>query len=999
MNQVHIAETISKSIKEAKWLLIEYKNVQEDIKEFWVSISGINSEKKSFEILMYNMNKDGSVKNGWIFFDSILRAEIIEGTTYEVPLFLKEQIDRDIKKLGWLHFDGYDNNILNYLEECYKYDNDPYQEDFNLIEGIDFDTLRRNNIYQLNEIQFHLIAKDIYNMALNQRKRKIQQLALNVLSISEENKLYVVAYRQVLLDVEKKQLSLAKELSFNKSFLIDENKKSLSYYLDIDPDEFCNEYESNSDQYKENLAANLQNGESLDEKPYLMILRRDMTVNLKKTFNGINQLKNNNQLTKPLNAFFGNSTVNNDAKPQTQICLKDNKFNIDQLRVVFNAMRNPITYVQGPPGTGKTATIINIVLSAFINQQTVLITSNNNKPVNEIYDKLKFFHNRDLVPFPILRLGRKDDNLKALKKIALLYDQSKKIIIKDYALNKSKSSLTRNFKKLNDLLINYEKRLELAERLDVLKGLTKGLKEVRVSNALLIEQQKLEEEYHQIGEIKDEDVMKLTFIADDSKDDFHFMRYLYYKSFEYIKKLDNGYKWLFDIIKLPENTPEEELDKNKKLINSLNDQAKLNKLLEAFPFIVTTNLSSNKLGDAKPSFDLCIMDEAGQCNIATSLISIIRGKRLVLIGDQNQLQPVVVLDDNRNRGLMKKYYISEEYDYCDNSIIKLMQEKDKVSPFILLRYHYRCGRKIIQYSNQRYYNNQLSIKTALSANQLELHPVVTEGAQELRNTSYQEAAEIVDTIVKNKYQDVGIITPFRNQASLINKLLIKRNIEGIEAGTIHSFQGDEKKVIIFSTAITQATSDKTYSWVSDNKELINVAVTRAKDKFILVGDDSIIDNKANQKDNDLNSLIKHVKTEGTYVVPPRRGTEYLGLKQYDTTKEAEFLKTIQHIMTTVEDLEVKTKVKISTVFSKEYINNNDLYYTGEFDFVIYDANTKFPVLIFEIDGNEHIINQRSVNNDRLKEETTRINNIPIIRIPNNYVKRYELVKRMLLDIY
>lgn len=70
------------------------------------------------------------------------------------------------------------------------------------------------------------------------------------------------------------------------------------------------------------------------------------------------------------------------------------------------------------------------------------------------------------------------------------------------------------------------------------------------------------------------------------------------------------------------------------------------KLLEnVFPIIITTNISSARLGTANHTFDLVIMDEAGQCNCATALLPIARAKQLLLVGDTNQLKPVVVLED------------------------------------------------------------------------------------------------------------------------------------------------------------------------------------------------------------------------------------------------------------------------------------------------------------------------------------------------------------------
>ena len=125
--------------------------------------------------------------------------------------------------------------------------------------------------------------------------------------------------------------------------------------------------------------------------------------------------------------------------------------------------------------------------------------------------------------------------------------------------------------------------------------------------------------------------------------------------------------------------------------------------------VICTNLSCDKLGSPKPQFDLVIMDEAGQCNIASSLIPIVRGSSLLLVGDTNQLQPVTVIETNVNENLMEKYGVSEEYDYVHNSILSTMLRKDNNSKNILLRYHYRCGKKIANFVNQRFYGKKLKL--------------------------------------------------------------------------------------------------------------------------------------------------------------------------------------------------------------------------------------------------------------------------------------------------
>jgi len=989
---------LSKAIKEGKWLNLKYINKNHEKSSFWCSIIGINIEARTLEVKMYNKFKNNDFsKDPWIFFDQIESAEVIEGTTYEVPLGLIEKIEKNSEKLKWLFFDDFNDAILNYFKECFRFDNDPQQRKYDLVDGIDVDRLTKKKWVKLNARQFGQIVDNIYEMELNDFERfKFQQLAINVLSISIGKQLYVVAYKSVLLNVMEQTLVISKEIQINKSFLIDGKKVSLGKYLEMEANEFVSNFPKHVNKYKELLQERIPPSETLNEMPFLMVMERNAAVDLGPTYQAISEAQKENKLSVPLKAFFGNMSVRNLRKKESNICFKNNKFNIDQLRVVFNSMKNPITYVQGPPGTGKTATIANIVLTAFINEKSALITSNNNKPVDDIYKKIKFSYKKDEVPFPILRLGKQEENLEAMSKIKGLYTRSQSITIMEELLMNIGNESVKHFDELNLLLKKYERRLEIEEQKEILQSLLATQANSEVRSSIISELEKYNKENEEIGIIDDEDVMKFTFIAED---DFRFMEYIYYKSFQNIKRLgEPKYKTLLEILEMDDKSEEDKKTKNTEFIKFLNEENNMDSFIKVFPYILTTNISSNKLGSPKEHFDLCIIDEAGQCNVSTSLLPIVRCKDLVLIGDQNQLQPVIVLEENINKRLMEKYHIDESYNYCNNSIIKTMQAKDKISRFILLRYHYRCQKKIIQFSNARFYDDKLRIKTVPSEipDQLEFYQVKSEKFQGERNSSYQEALTIVEIIKKNKYKDVGIITPFRNQAEQIKKLLRENNIFDVDAGTIHTFQGDEKSVIIMSTAILKATSEKTYRWAEENKEMINVAVTRAKDKLIVVGDYDEIKKKSKGKDDNLFSLAEYVKTNGTSVVVPVRSSESFGLKSYDTKAESDFFKTISHITTTVKNIEFKSKVKISTAFENVFVRDKEFYFKGEFDFVVYDKSTKLPILVIEVDGNEHILNEVSIANDRKKERICKDNKIRIIRIPNHYVKRYELIKEWLV---
>ena len=195
----------------------------------------------------------------------------------------------------------------------------------------------------------------------------------------------------------------------------------------------------------------------------------------------------------------------------------------------------------------------------------------------------------------------------------------------------------------------------------------------------------------------------------------------------------------------------------------------MEKFTRVFPIILTTNISSRKLGK-KFKFDLLTIDEAGQCDIATSLIPISKCSNMVLIGDTNQLKPIVVFEEIKNEQLMKQFEINELYDYFNNSILSVYKRIDNISRDILLSYHYRCGKKIINYSNMRFYENRLNLTAIKNIGEVKLLDVNNVNHKN-KNSQIEEAKEIVNYIKENNLSDVFIITPFRNQEEVINHYL------------------------------------------------------------------------------------------------------------------------------------------------------------------------------------------------------------------------------------
>ena len=485
----------------------------------------------------------------------------------------------------------------------------------------------------------------------------------------------------------------------------------------------------------------------------------------------------------------------------------------------------------------------------------------------------------------------------------------------------------------------------------------------------------------------EEDVTKYAISASEDKS---FQSFLYYSSLARLKKLlSTTNKDLREILAIDDQ--DVAVTKfNKYLRNDKN----LKRFIDIFPIIVCTNLSAEKLGDAKPHFDLCIMDEAGQCNVASSLVPIIRADDLLLVGDTNQLQPVTVIEMDVNDQLMDKYNIKPDYDYVRNSILSTMLRKDNNSKSILLSYHYRCGKRIAGFVNQRFYEQQLKL---FNPNEGELTFIDVKNTYnpEARNAYESEADSIVNLIKENKYHNVGIITPFVNQAALINKKLADNRINDVKAGTIHTLQGSEKDVIIMSAALSVKTGRKTMDWIKNNHELINVAVTRAKKQLVFVGDKQAIDALSGSEENDIKVLSDYVYKNGELIVPKSDVTISTDFSN-NSQSEKDFFVTISPYFNSRSKLRIERNVPVKEAIKA--VNSDDLALIGkkEFDVVVQASyglfNNRYKtIVVFEIDGGEHVGSKQTATRDRIKEKICSSYNIKLIRIANSQVKDYELI--------
>lgn len=157
--------------------------------------------------------------------------------------------------------------------------------------------------------------------------------------------------------------------------------------------------------------------------------------------------------------------------------------------------------------------------------------------------------------------------------------------------------------------------------------------------------------------------------------------------------------------------------------------------------------------------------------------------------------------------------------------------------------------------------------------------------------------------------------------------------------------------------------------------------------------------------DDLYELLQYVKSEGKTVVTPKEtNSRALGVKPFSTETEAAFLKNLTHalenIWLTQSKYVIHKEVAISQVF-QDNISYEGLFYTGRFDFVVYEKykEREIPVLAIELDGKEHLEDEVVRKRDIKKNKICQEHNLQLIRVENTYARRYNHIKKILLSYF
>ena len=719
--------------------------------------------------------------------------------------------------------------------------------------------------------------------------------------------------------------------------------------------------------------------------------------------------------------------------------------NNSQYKAVKNAMENQISVIQGPPGTGKTQTILNIIANILMQGKTVQIVSNNNSATENVYEKLS--SSKYNLSFVAATLGNSDN---------------KKIFVEHQDANYPDFSSWKIKENLNDL---QQKILEQSVQLKAVFDRQERLACLRQEVAQLDTEQGYFDQYIEESDVNIDRIklkkklsskqwmvlwQECQWISERKKNiglmfkikglfKYGIADWNYYK--QDISKIIMTFQAMFYYAKKKELFAEiEEIEKflknnNDNLIDDLCNKSMVvlkDKLaryykgrssrkifseddlwkepyvvLNEYPVILSTTFSSRNSLNSDVVYDYLIMDEASQVDIATGALALSCARNVVIVGDTKQLPNVVTQQiKDQAKAIFDTFNINDGYQYINSFLQSILNVMPDVTQ-TLLREHYRCHPKIINFCNQKFYRGELIIMTTDKGEEDVLSVVKTVAGNHERNHYSQRQIDVIKNEIVPKHisspKETGIIAPYKNQVEAIS-----REITGIDVATVHKFQGKEKENIIISTV------DDEISDFADDPYLINVAVSRAKKKLMLV-----VTGNEQSKERNITDLIDYIQYNNFEVVESKIYSifDYL-YKQY-TEERIAYLQKHKRISefdsenlmySLIKDiisdnkyssLDVICHLALNMIIKNpELLNEQECQYAmnpaTHLDFVIYNRISKKPVLAIEVDGYEyHKEETVQGKRDLLKNRIMELYEIPLLRFKTNGSCEREKIVEML----
>lgn len=331
---------------------------------------------------------------------------------------------------------------------------------------------------------------------------------------------------------------------------------------------------------------------------------------------------------------------------------------------------------------------------------------------------------------------------------------------------------------------------------------------------------------------------------------------------------------------------------------------------------VTSLSAKGRIPLAKGVFDLVVFDESSQCDIASALPLLYRAKQAVIIGDPKQLSHISPISKKQDERLLERYGLLDthsDWAYSYNSLFDLASGLSQGKGIVDLRDHYRSHADIINFSNEFFYEGRLRIATRYNSlkrpkgEEMGVRWINIEGRAEKASSgsgsqNKKEAEEVVAELKRLLSQGykgtIGVVSPFRAQANLITRLVsvdtqLSTWLSTCEfiSETVHTFQGDERDIIIFSPVVSSGMPIGSTVFLKKSGNLFNVAITRARAMLLVIGNYNAV---LHSDVHYMEKFAQHVSEIGKQKKARNEQDYELG-PEYPTVKNPERVSDWEHV--------------------------------------------------------------------------------------------------------
>ena len=267
-----------------------------------------------------------------------------------------------------------------------------------------------------------------------------------------------------------------------------------------------------------------------------------------------------------------------------------------------------------------------------------------------------------------------------------------------------------------------------------------------------------------------------------------------------------------------------------------------------------------------PRFDIALIDEVSMVNLGLLWVSTSIADRVVLFGDPNQLPPITLLDESKHGDL----YRLQSTNFFEWSGLS---NNNTLLPNTFLKKQYRMGRRICELVSQLFYYGGL-ISTVTYDGRVSFYNTDAINSRD-RRTLYKSRMNLLNALLDVRIvkellnggivpDELVVITPYRAQANLVKEVMEKNGIGEVRVGTIHTFQGGEKKIVVLDLVVCSPRVITCSPILSKEiaSKMLATSMSRAMEYLIIIGSGHALDSSGVEVYRRLISLLspKEYKT-------------------------------------------------------------------------------------------------------------------------------------------